>query len=71
MGDEYGSKADFLLQALELLAQTLADLRIERGERLVEQQQLGLQHQGAGKRHALLLAARKGCGRALARGRVP
>ena len=33
---------------------------VEGGERLVEQQQLGLAHQGAGERHPLRLAARQG-----------
>ena len=40
-------------------AHLLAQLGIERGERLVEQQHVGLQHQRARQRHALPLAARK------------
>ena len=47
------------LQRLQLDAHLLAQLGIERGERLVEQQHVGLEHQRAGQRHALPLAARK------------
>ena len=46
-----------LLDVFELLLHVLAQLEVERGERLVEQQHLRPPHQGAGDRHALLLAA--------------
>ena len=40
-------------------AQLLADARVERAERLVEQQHLGLDGERPGERHALPLAARE------------
>ena len=43
----------------ELEARLLAQLAVERGQRLVEQQQLRLLDERARQRHALLLAARK------------
>ena len=43
----------------QLLAQLLAQLVVEVGERLVEQHEIGALHQGAGDRRALLLAARQ------------
>ena len=45
------------LQALQLEAHLLAQLRVEVGQRLVEQQQRRLHHQRAREREALLLAA--------------
>ena len=50
---------DRLLDALELDLELLAHLQVERPERLVEQQHLGLHHERARERHALLLAARE------------
>ena len=50
---------ELALQVLELLAQLVPEFRVQVGQRLVEEQDLGLQHQGAGDCHALLLAARK------------
>ena len=44
---------------LDLVAQAHAHARIERRERLVEQEQRGRGGERAGERHALLLAARK------------
>ena len=49
-----------MLQRAELVAHLGAQAGIEVAERLVEQQHLGLEHQRAGDRHALLLAARQG-----------
>ena len=49
--------ADPLLQLLELHLQLSSQLGVERTERLVEQQHGRLQHERAGQRHALLLAA--------------
>ena len=42
MGDEHGGKAHFALQALQFFAQALADLRIERRQGLIEQEELRL-----------------------------
>jgi len=47
------------VQAANLEAHLLAQVGVEVAERLVEQQRLGLDHQGARQRHALLLAAGK------------
>ena len=56
------------LQGAELVAHLRAQPRIEVAERLVEQQHLGLEHQGAGDRHPLLLAAGQcGAGRSAKR----
>ena len=49
--------ADFLLQVDELELHLLAQLGVERGERLVEQQELRAVDQRARDRDALLLAA--------------
>jgi len=47
------------LQPLELDLHLLAQLEVEGGERLVEQQHLGARRQRPGQRHALLLAPRQ------------
>ena len=52
-----GGDAEPALQRLDLVAQAQAHARIERGERLVEQQQAGRGRERAGERDALLLAA--------------
>ena len=49
--------AEPLVQADELVLHALAQLLVERAERLVEQDQLRLEHERAGERHALLLSA--------------
>ena len=49
--------ADLALQRAQLELQLLAQLRVERAERLVEQQHPRVEHERAGQRHALLLAA--------------
>ena len=51
--------AERALQLLQLDLQLLAQLAVERAQRLVEQQDVGLEDDGAGQRHALLLAARE------------
>jgi len=51
--------ADALLQSADLLAHLDPELGVEVAERLVEQQDLRLEHHGAGQRHTLLLAAGK------------
>ena len=48
-----------VVQASQPDAQLLADARVERAERLVEQQHLGLDRERPGERHALPLAARE------------
>ena len=55
--DEQRGDAESLLHRPDLLAQLQPDLRVERGQRLVEQQHLRLDRQRAGQRDALLLAA--------------
>ena len=62
--DEDGGDAELAQQALELDLHRLAQLAVERGEGLVEQQQLGAHDQGAGDGDALLLAARERARRA-------
>ena len=57
MGHHDEGDADLLLQLRQLEAHGLAQFGVERRERLVEQENLRLFHQGAGKRHALALAA--------------
>ena len=57
VGDEDEGDADLVLDGLELLLHPLAEPPVERGERLVEQQDLRPRHQRAGERHPLLLAA--------------
>jgi hypothetical protein len=58
VGDEQRGGAELLLQKADLLPQLLAHLRVEGGQRLVEQQHPGLDGQRAGQRDALLLTAR-------------
>ena len=57
VGDEQRRGADRDLDAADLLAQLPAHLGVERRERLVEQQHLGLDREGPGQRDPLLLAA--------------
>ena len=57
VGDVDGRVAVFVVQAAHLEAHLLAQVGVEVGQRLVEQQRLGLDDQRAGQRHALLLAA--------------
>ena len=52
--------AQFLVHLLEFYLHVLAHLAVEGGEGLVEQQHLGLVHQGARDGHPLLLAAGQG-----------
>ena len=54
-----GGQAEPALQALHLELHLLAQLAVERAERLVEQQQARAEHDGARKRDALLLPARE------------
>ncbi len=57
VGDIDEGDAGAALQLLELDAHALAQLGVEIGQRLVEQQDVGLDHQRARQRDALLLAA--------------
>ena len=57
VGDVDGGDAELALDAAELELHLLAQLAVQGGQRLVEQEQVGLEHQRAGDRHALLLAA--------------
>jgi hypothetical protein len=57
VGDEQGRGTEPLLDRADLLAQLQADLGVQRGQRLVQQQQPGLDGQRPGQRDPLLLAA--------------
>ncbi|MPL92914.1 hypothetical protein SDC9_39038 [bioreactor metagenome] len=59
VGDQNEGDAHLALQLDQLDLHLLADLLVERRERLIEEQHLRLQDQRAGKRHALPLPARK------------
>ena len=57
MGDEQEGDADFALKRFQLALHLFAQIRVERGERFVEQQQLRAIDESARQRDALLLAA--------------
>ena len=57
MGDQQGARARRAQDAGDLGAERVAQPGVERGERLVEQHDLGIGGQRAGERHALALAA--------------
>src|SRR5579862_1161655 len=63
---EEEGRTDLVLDVHQLELGLLAELLVERAQRLVEQQHLGPADERAGERHALLLAARKLVGLALA-----
>ena len=65
MRHEDQGDAEPLLQLLQLELHLLAQLAVERAQRLVAQQHARLDHERAGERHALLLAARELAGPAL------
>ena len=54
--------AEVPVDALQRVHHHAGVARIERGDRLVGQDDVGLLHQRAGDRHALLLATRQGVG---------
>jgi hypothetical protein len=58
VGDEHEGDAHPPLERLQLALHLLAELEVERAQRLVEQQHLRLEHEGAGQRHPLPLPAR-------------
>ena len=57
VGHEHERAADLLVDAAQLLLHGLAQLEVEGGERLVEQQHARAHDERARQRHALLLAA--------------
>ena len=57
VGDEDGGHVHLVVQPAQPVAQLLADLGVERAERLVEQQHRRLDRERAGQRHPLPLAA--------------
>ena len=59
MGDEHERNAQMALQQLELVLNALAQIGVERAQRLVEKQDVRLDHEGACERDALLLPARQ------------
>ncbi|MCY1294783.1 hypothetical protein D9M70_440960 [compost metagenome] len=62
MGDEDEGHAERLLQQLEFVLDRLAQIGIERAERLVEKQDIGFDHQATRQCDALPLAAREAIG---------
>ena len=65
MGDVDEGDAQLLLHGLQFKLHLLAQLQIQRAQGLVQQQDLGLVHQGPGDGDALLLAAGQGVDGAL------
>jgi hypothetical protein len=57
VGDVDERRTEIRLQLFQLDFHVLAQLEIERAQRLVEQQQRGLEHEAPRDRHPLLLAA--------------
>ncbi len=55
--DEHRGDGDLVVQAAQPVAQLLADLRVERAERLVEQEDARADRERAGERHPLALPA--------------
>ena len=51
--------AELAMDALDLELHLLAQVLVERAERLVEQENVGIEDEAARERHALLLAARQ------------
>ena len=61
MSNEHEGDSDFALQRFQFHLHLAAEVGVERGERLVQQQQPGTVHQGAGQGDALLLSAADLC----------
>ena len=57
MGHQQEGDADFALDGAQFYLHGLAQSFVQRAQRFIQQQQLGLAHQGARQRHALALAA--------------
>src|SRR5579859_6649533 len=62
VGDKEKSNADFALQRFQFALHLFAKIGVERGERLIEQQELRTINQRASERDALLLPAAEGRG---------
>lgn len=60
MRDEHERSAELAVNALKLVLELLTQVLVERRQWLVEQQDLGIEHQRPGDRDALLLSAGKG-----------
>ena len=71
MRDVHGGDAELPLQLADLLPHLHADLGIEVGQRLIEQQDLWTEHQRSRQRHALLLTSRELAGIAIAEAAEP
>jgi hypothetical protein len=56
VGDVDRGEAELVVQAADLEAHFLAQIGVEVGQRLIQQQHRGLHHDGARQGHALLLA---------------
>ena len=69
VGDDDEGEAELLLEVDQLELRLLAELLVERAERLVEEEHLRLLGERAGERHALLLAAGELVGLPLGEGR--
>ena len=65
VADEDDGYADLVAQPLDVVDDLGLAGHVERGQRLVHEQQLRLGHERASQRHALALAARKGAGPAV------
>ena len=57
VGDIDSGHPEFLLDAAEFELHVFAELPVEGGQGLVEEEDIGLEDEGAGNRHPLLLAA--------------
>ena len=65
VADEDDGYADLVAQSLDVVDDLGLAGHVERGQRLVHEQQLRLGHERAAQRHALALAAREGAGPAV------
>ena len=65
VGDVDGGRADAVVQLAQLAHHEVAELRVERAERLVHQEDLRPAHDGAAERDALAVAAGKAGDRAV------
>ena len=59
MGNQHGGDVEFRMQAAQPIAQILADIRIQRAERLVKQQHLWVHRYCPGQCQALTLTTRE------------
>ena len=68
---EEAGDAELAVEAVEPVAELLADAGVQCSERFVQQQDLGPRRQGSGKRHPLALAARELIRVSVGEGRQP